>query len=177
MARVALIEEEEHPELAETIATIRGGRAGRLLNIYRMLLHSPALALTWLNHVSAVRWKVDLDGKTRELAIIRIGLLNRVDYVVQAHVSSYAIEEGLTKAQCDALSDWEDSPLFDAQQKAALALTDAMTRDVQVSDAVFEELRRHFSEQQIVELAVLVGTYNMHTRVLAALEIDPEAPR
>ena len=51
-----------------------------------------------------------------------------------------------------------------------------MTVDVQVPDAVFAEARRHFNERQVVELVVLIGTYNMHTRVLAALEIDPEAP-
>ena len=36
MARVSLIEEKDHPELAELIASIRGGRGGRLLNIYRI---------------------------------------------------------------------------------------------------------------------------------------------
>jgi hypothetical protein len=40
MARVSLIEEKDHPELAELIARIRGGRGGRLLNIYKMLLIS-----------------------------------------------------------------------------------------------------------------------------------------
>jgi alkylhydroperoxidase family enzyme len=176
MARVALIEEQEHPELAEVIERIRGGRRGRLLNIYRMLLHSPALAQSWLDHVAAVRWQVEVDGKARELAIIRIGLLNRVDYVVQAHVTSYALEEGLTREQCDELLDWQNSTLFDSQERAVLALTDAMTREVQVPESVFDELRQHFSERQIVELCVLIGTYNMHTRVLAALEIDPEPP-
>lgn len=174
MARVALIQEEEHPELAETIATIKGGRAGRLLNIYRMLLHSPAIAMSWLQHIGATRWQTELDGQTREIAIIRIGLLNRVDYVVQAHATAYALEEGLTKKQCDALADWQRSPLFDARQRAVLALTDSMTRDIQVPDAVFDGLRGFFSDRQIVELAVLIGTYNMHTRVGQALQIDPE---
>jgi alkylhydroperoxidase family enzyme len=40
---------------------------------------------------------------------------------------------------------------------------------------VFEQLRPHFTDQQIVELSVLIGTYNMHTRVLQALEIDLES--
>jgi alkylhydroperoxidase family enzyme len=173
MARVALIQEESHPELAEIITALRGGRAGRLLNIYRMLLHSPALAASWFGHVNAVRWQTDLDGKIREIAIARVGLLNAVKYVVDAH-RPYAIEEGLTAEQYDAIEDWQDSRQFDDQQRSALALTDAMTKEVQVADGVFAELRRHFSERQIVELAVLVGTYNMHTRVLAALQIDAE---
>jgi alkylhydroperoxidase family enzyme len=49
-----------------------------------------------------------------------------------------------------------------------------MTRDVEVSDAVFGALREHFSERETVELTVLVGAYNLHTRVLKALRIDPE---
>jgi alkylhydroperoxidase family enzyme len=35
-------------------------------------------------------------------------------------------------------------------------------------------LRAHFNERQIVELSVLIGLYNMHTRVFTALGIDPE---
>lgn len=174
MARVSLIDEQGHPELETLIAKIRGGRGGRLLNIYKMLMHSPALAEKWLDQVSAVRWQTDLDGKIREIAIIRIGILNRVDYVIKAHVPAFAVREGLSVEQCTALNDWQSSTLFDAQQRAALAYADAMTREVQVGDAVFAELKAHFNERQIVELTVLIGTYNMHTRVLQALEIDPE---
>lgn len=176
MARVSLIDEKSHPELAKLTAKIRGGRGGRLLNIYRMLLHSPALAEKWLDQVSAVRWQTDLDGKIRELVIIRIGLINRVDYVIKAHVPAFAVREGLSVEQCAALADWHNSTLFDDRQRAALAYTDAMTREVQVDAGVFATLRDFFTEKQIVELTVLIGTYNMHTRVLQALEIDPEAP-
>ncbi len=174
MARVSLIEERDHPELAELIASIRGGRGGRLLNIYKMLLHSPDIAKAWLEQVTTVRWKTALDGRIREIVIIRVAILNRVEYVIRAHVPGFALKEGLTREQCDALADWRNSTLFDDPQRAALAYTDAMTRDIQVPDAVHAGLRRHFDERQIVELTVLIGTYNMHTRVLQALEIDAE---
>ena len=176
MARVSLIEERDHPELEKLTEKIRGGRGGRMLNIYRMLLHSPALAEKWLDQVSAVRWQTDLDGKLREIVIIRIGMLNRVEYVVKAHVPMHALREGLTLEQCNALADWQASPLFDEAQRAALAYADSMTREVQVPDALFAQLKNYYNEKQIVELTVLIGTYNMHTRVLQALEIDAEAP-
>jgi len=175
MPRVPLVEEQDAPALADLIARLKGGRGGRLLNVYKLLLNSPTLAATWFDHVSAVRWQTQLDGQTRELAIIRIGYLNRVDYVLAQHVPAYALQEGLTQEQCDALADWAPSPLFDAKQRAILAYTDSMTRDIQVPAAVFEQLRPHFTDQQIVELSVLIGTYNMHTRVLQALEIDLES--
>lgn len=174
MARISLLDETTRPELAPLAAKLRSGRGGRLLGFYRVLLHTPAIAETWYEHVSAVRWQTELDGALRELVIIRVALLNQVDYVVKQHVPAYALAEGLTPEQCDALAGWTDSPLFDERQRAALAYTDSMTRDVRVPDAVFAELRRHFTERQIVELTVLVGTYNMHTRVLQALEVGPE---
>jgi hypothetical protein len=49
MARVSVIQENEHPELADTIAKIKGARGGRLINIYRLMLHSPALANAWFD--------------------------------------------------------------------------------------------------------------------------------
>ena len=62
MARVSYIEENDHPELADLIGKIRAGRRGALINVYKLLLHSPALAAIWLEFVSAARFKVDLEG-------------------------------------------------------------------------------------------------------------------
>jgi len=175
MARVSYIDEKDHPELAELIGKVRAGRRGALINVYRLLLHSPGLAATWLELIGRARFATELDGRLREIAIIRVGYLNRTDYVVKQHVPELSAPEGLSPAECDALADWQQSPFFSAQERAVLAYADAMTRDVAVPDAVFEVLRPHFSERQIVELTVLIGIYNMHTRVFTALAIDPEA--
>ena len=106
MARVPLIEETEHPELAESIAKIKGARGGRLINIYRLMLHSPALANAWFDLNQAVRYGTEIDGQCRELAVIRVAILNNVEYVVRAHGPAYALKEGLTPAQVEALADW-----------------------------------------------------------------------
>ncbi|MGH7844216.1 MAG: carboxymuconolactone decarboxylase family protein, partial [Candidatus Binatia bacterium] len=90
MARVSLIDEENHPDLGELITKIRGARGGRLLNIYRMMLHSPALANAWFELNSAVRYRTEVNGQDRELAVMRVAILNGVDYIVQAHATSYA---------------------------------------------------------------------------------------
>jgi 4-carboxymuconolactone decarboxylase len=174
MARVSYIEEQNHPELAELIGKIRSGRRGSLINIYKLLLHTPPLAACWLDLVSTARFKSELDGRLREIVIIRVAYLNRTAYVLKQHVPQLSEPEGLTQAESDALADWRSSAFFDARERAALALTDAMTCDVAVPDAVFDAVRPYFNERQIVELTVLVGLYNMHTRVFTALGIDPE---
>jgi alkylhydroperoxidase family enzyme len=176
MARVPLIEETKHPELAASIAKIKGARGGRLINIYRLMLHSPALANAWFDLNQAVRYGTEIDGQSRELAIIRVAILNGVEYVQRAHGPAYALQEGLTPEQVAALSDWRASQLFNAQQRALLAYTDAMTENIEVTDDVFDNARQHFSERQIVELTLLIGAYNMLTRFLKALKVDPEPP-
>jgi alkylhydroperoxidase family enzyme len=179
MARIALIEEADHPELEELIGRIKAGRRGGLLNVYKLLLHSPALAETWFEHNNAVRWKTAFGGRLREIIIIRVAHLNEVDYVLAQHVPGLALAEGLTQAECDALADWRATSLFDARERAALSYADAMTLSIAVPDPVFAELRNHFNDREIVELSVLIGTYLMHNRVMKALAIDlePDANR
>ena len=65
MARVPLIQEQDHPEFAEVIEKYRSGRRGKLINIYRMLLNAPPLAESWFNHSNTVRWKTTLSGRLR----------------------------------------------------------------------------------------------------------------
>src|SRR5687768_3043649 len=174
MARVSSIIEIDHPELAETIAKIKGARGGRLINIYRLMLHSPMLANAWFDLNQAVRYGTEIDGQCRELAVIRVAILNEVEYVQRAHGPAYALKEGLTPEQVTAIADWQSSKLFTDKQRALLAYTDAMTRDIDVPDAVFAEVSKHFSERQTVELSMLIGAYNMLTRFLKALKVDPE---
>jgi len=174
MARIPLIEEAEHPELAEMIGPIKAGRRGGLLNVYKLLLHSPALAQTWFDHNSAVRWKTTLSGRLREIVIIRIAHLNGIDYVLAQHVPGLAAAEGVTLPECEALADWRATALFDGRERAALAYAEAMTLSTAVPDDVFAEVRRYFDDREIVELSVLIGTYIMHNRVMKALAIDLE---
>jgi alkylhydroperoxidase family enzyme len=174
MARVPLLEERDHPELAESIARIKGARGGRLINIYRLMLHSPALANAWFDLNQAVRYGTEIDGQSRELAVIRVAILNDVEYVQRAHGPAYALKEGLTSEQVAAVADWQPSKLFSEPQRALLAYTDAMTRDINVPDDAFAEVRKYFTERQTVELTLLIGAYNMLTRFLKALKVDPE---
>jgi 4-carboxymuconolactone decarboxylase len=174
MARVPFIDPEDDPALKPLTDRIRAARRGRVINVYRLLLHSPPLAETWFEHNNTVRWKTKLDGRLREIVIIRIGHLMRARYVLGQHVPRLAMGEGVSLAECEALADWHSSQLFNARDRAVLSYSDAMTRDVEVPDDVFEPLREFFDHRQIVELTVLIATYAMHVRVCEALKLDPE---
>jgi alkylhydroperoxidase family enzyme len=174
MARVPLIQEQEHPEFAALIEKFRAGRRGRLINIYRMLLNAPPLAESWFNHSNTVRWGTTLSGRLREIVIIRVGHLTKSEYVLRQHVPSLALADGVSLEECDALADWRASKHFSESERAVLAYADTMTRDIAVPEPVFAEVKRHFNAREIVEITVLIGTYNMNARVLRALELDLE---
>ncbi len=174
MARVAYGDENSSPAVRALADQIRKERDGRMLNLYSMLLNAPPVAEGWLALVTAIRQQCTLRGDYRELVILRVALLNGASYEYQVHVP-FALREGVTQAQLDTLDRWQDSDALTQAQRAVLAYTDAMTRDIHVPDAVFEALRGHFNQREIVELTATIGGYNLVSRFLEALAVDPES--
>jgi len=172
MDRVPLIDENATAEIAALSRKIRGARGGQLHVFYRALLHSPDLASAWFEFNSAVRFRTTLDDRTRELVIMRVAALTGCEYVWKVHEAQYAIPAGLTAKQVEALREGSSSAAFDPRERALLAYVEAMTREVAVPDGAFAEMKRHFDDRTIVEASVLVGAYNMQTRVLRALGIE-----
>jgi len=164
-------------EPAELVAAIRARRGGSLLNLDRMLLHSPRFALGWNGFLREVRGGLSLDPRLRELAMCVVAVLNGAEYEFVHHAPEF-IAAGGTQAQVDAMREPDramgDTLLFDPVERAALALTVEMTRKVQVDDATFAAVRARLGEQQTVELVGVIAAYNMVSRFLVALGVDPE---
>ena len=173
MARIPLIP-EDHGPLATLIGKLKGARGGKLINLYRLLLNSPSVAEAWQAFNNAIRFNTALDDEARELAILLVSQLNGADYQFQIHATKYAPACGITPQQIAALDSGENSSLFQPAHRALLAYTRAMMVDIEVADAVFARLKPHYNDQQIVELTVLIGAYNMHTRVARALRLNPD---
>lgn len=159
------------PELEALVTRITAQR-GKLLNLYRMLLHSPMIAEGWLKLFTAIRHQASLPGSIRELVILRIAVINGADYEFDQHLP-IALREGVTEAEVAALGSG-DFAAFDAKTRAVLVLCDEMTKAVHVSEVVFQEAARHFTHQEMVELVVTVAGYNLVSRFLEAMAIDPE---
>jgi alkylhydroperoxidase family enzyme len=165
-------------EPRDLVAAIRARRGGTLLNLDRMLLHSAAFANGWNALLGEVRAGLALSPKFRELAMCVVAVLNGAEYEFHHHAPEF-VKAGGTAAQVAALrqpevgcarEDW-----FDAAERAVLQLTIAMTRQVQVERAVFDRVRAALpNEQHVVELVGVIATYNMVSRFLVALEIEPE---
>ncbi len=164
-------------EPADLVAAVRARRGGALLHLDRMLLHSPALARGWNAFLGEVRRGLALDPRLRELAICAVALLNDAPYELHHHAPEL-LSAGGTRGQLDALERtggtcW-DEPLFDPREQVALRLAAEMTRAVAVTDATLTEARALLGDRETVELVGVIATYNMVSRFLVALGIEPE---
>ena len=141
-------------------------------NLYRGLANHPKIIAAWTEFANTLRHGSRTPRALRELVILRGAQLSASEYEWAQHLKM-ARKAGVREAQIDALPDWRVSPEFDTKEKAALALAEAVTRG-RVSDEVYQEARRHFDDQDYVELAVTAGFYAMVARTLDALGIPLE---
>lgn len=161
------------PALGPVADAIRERRRGRLHPLDRALLHSPPAAAGWNAFLGAVRGELSLAPDVRELVILRVAVLNDAGYEWAAHVGP-AREAGVGDAELAAVRLPDAASAFTGPVAAALAYVDAMTRDVQVDDEVFDALRTWLDERQLLELTVTAAAYNMVSRVVVALRIGAE---
>ena len=174
MARIpyASPDDETVRPLALRIARERGN----VLHLYRMLLHSPDVAEGWLGYLTAIRQKSSLPGALRELVIMRVAILNGASYEADQH-APIALREGVSRDKLRNLADWAVAgDVFDATERAVLAYTDAMTRNIHVDDATFARMQGLFAPQQLVEVTATIAAYNMVSRFLEALQIRTDDP-
>ncbi len=114
------------------------------------------------------------DPKLIHLLKLRASQLNSCAYCIDMH-SIDARAAGETEQRLYALNAWRETPFFDERERAALAWVEALTlvSETHVPDAVYDETRRHFSEQEIVDLTYLTSTINAWNRLAIALRAVP----
>lgn len=162
---------------ADLVAGLRAKRAGKLLEVERMMLHSPVLATAWNGFFGTIKSGMQLSPCLRELVACAVGSANGADYQYQQHAAAFLSAGGST-AQLHALKQptvaARNNELFDRTEQSVLQMSLEMTRDIKVSDATFAStLAALGTHQAMVELVGVIAGYNLVSRFLVALEIGP----
>jgi AhpD family alkylhydroperoxidase len=112
-----------------------------------------------------------LSEATRELCHLRASQINGCGVCGVQH-ARIARKRGETEDRIFAIAAWRDAPYFDAAERAALALTEAVTRVADradpVPDEVWDEAASHFDEQQLGALVLTISSINLWNRLNAA---------
>jgi alkylhydroperoxidase family enzyme len=124
--------------------------------------------------MGAIRTKTSLPTSIRELAISRVAMLNKAWYEWGHHAPLLQECDGIQKEHVDAVlrtPAHQTADVLDEKHASVMAYSDAMTLDVTVPEAVFERLKRSFSNREIVEITATIAAYNCVSRLLVALDV------
>jgi AhpD family alkylhydroperoxidase len=135
---------------------------------------SPAAYHAMLGLETFVRKQSKLEPALLELVKMRASQINGCAYCIDMH-SKDARAEGETEQRLYALSAWEETPFFTDRERAALALTEAVTlvSEDHVPDAVYEKARKSFTEEELVNLTLAIITINGWNRLAITFRFVP----
>jgi 4-carboxymuconolactone decarboxylase len=144
-----------------------------VLNVMRALAHAPVLLRRVSSLGNAMLNDLTLDPKLRELAVLQLFRINRCDYGFQQHVT-IGKAAGLNDKQIANVGAYRTYPYYADVERLVLEYAEAVTRDVAVSEELFARIRQQFSDQQIVELTMVIAYWNMMSRFLMPLQVEIE---
>jgi AhpD family alkylhydroperoxidase len=115
-----------------------------------------------------------LEEKLIHLVKMRASQINGCAYCLDMH-SLDARAIGETEQRLYTLEAWRETPFFTDRERAALAWTEALTLISQTHAAadVYDELKKHFNEKEIVDLTLVVGAINLWNRLAISLRAVP----
>ena len=143
---------------------------GKPVNLYRALGNHPALTAAWTEFANAIRHDSKTPRALREVMILRTAQIARSEYE-WAHHLRMARKADVSEAKIAALANWRGSKEFDARERAALALTEAVMA-CNVTDEIHAKAKKHFSDVEYVELSLTAGFYAMVSRMLDAMRVE-----
>jgi AhpD family alkylhydroperoxidase len=124
--------------------------------------------------LSGYQARCDLEPSLLELVKLRASQINGCAYCLDMHTKD-ARARGESEQRLYLLDAWRESPFYSARERAALAWTEAVTlvAESRVPDAVYEEARRQFSDDELLALTMAVATINAWNRLNVALRTVP----
>lgn len=175
MARVRDIPSSELPPDLAAIYERFAADYGPFRNQVAVFAHVPAALRHLMAMLMELREAKTLPKRTLEIAIIVVSKLNACHYCV-AHHTPFLTVEGISPAGIDRILDYRDHPELDEVDRVvvewAIAAWETPNR---IRDALYQRLRAHFSEAQVVELTLRTTLCGFFNRFNDALQIEEEA--
>jgi len=128
-------------------------------------------ALRPLYGITGYLKKSPVEDSILELVFFRISQINNCAYCLDMH-SKDARAQGETEQRLYGLSAWRETPYYTERERAALGWAEAVTK-CDVPDAVFNEAKKEFSDEELIDLTLAVTTINTWNRINLAFPNTP----
>jgi len=135
-------------------------------------------AIAALRNVEAYIAKSGLNPRLLALVKTRASQINGCAYCLHMH-SEEALQHGEKQERLLLLDAWYESALYSPQERAALAWTESLTRiaDTHAPDEVYDDVRRHFSEPELINLSIAIAMINAWNRLAIGFRAEHPADR
>jgi alkylhydroperoxidase family enzyme len=171
--RLPAIDEHSDAKAAEVFSAIKKTR-GTVAHVLRSLGHAPEGLRAFAAYGEYVRYRTSLDGRLRELVILALARGNQYAWT---HHAPFALKEGVTQGELDALNDGVLAATLTAPERAAIEYAREFARSGQVSEATFAGAFSVFGARGITDLTLLCGYFIVLAAVINAFRIELETDR
>lgn len=142
-------------------------------HVFRMLMHTPRVAPSFLTFTDALRGENSLNGVWREIVILRVGHRYEAPYEVHHH-ERIGRAEGMTEAQIAGVKVGSGDPRLTAEEQQLIKLTDELVDQRGLSATSREEALSFLTPTQLADFVLLVGYYQMVCNYLNVFGIKVE---
>jgi AhpD family alkylhydroperoxidase len=134
------------------------------------LLEKGMGAVRTLFGLNAYIRKCKIDAKLAHLIEFRVSQINGCAYCLDMHWKD-AVSQGESEQRLYGLSAWRESPYYSARERAALAWAEAVTK-AHVSDDVYTAAESQFTDEELIDLTIIITTINTWNRLNLAFPND-----
>jgi alkylhydroperoxidase family enzyme len=172
MTRLAPLDPPYGDAVAATLAEMMPPGVPPLL-LFRTIAHNPRVLAKI--RASNLLDRGSLERRHREIVILRTTARCGCEYEWGVHVSFFAERVGLGAAELAAtVHGRPEDPVWSDAERTLIRLCDELHDDARISDALWQDLRKHWSDEQLVELVVLAGFYHTISFVVNGLGVELE---
>ena len=147
---------------------------GELYNVHRAFIGNLKMFRRHAPFADYIMRRSSLPARHREMAIIRIGWLNRSPYEC-AHHHRIGLDAGLTPEELSRVAEGPDAHGWSQVERLVLEAVDELKFDANLTDATYQALQRHYDEHQLIDLVFTVGEYGMISTALNVFAVPLEA--
>ncbi len=149
-------------------------RLGKVMTPARVVYaRVPALFRLAYHEASIVEGKLTVDPVVSILVRTWAAMINDCSFCIDIS-KAMGVQKRMSLEKFEALPQYRTSPLYSPRERAALAYAEEATRTKRVSDETFAELRRHFTEREIVEITWLNALENYYNLINLPLQIESD---
>ncbi len=173
--RITTLPEKRYPLFIRMIFRAQKRKYGNVLEPTKVWGLSPKLLFGLQIFYRMIdRKRSPIEPALRSLVSVRVSQINHCPFCVDIN-SALLRERGVSMEKILALAEFDKAQVFSEREKASLAYAEAITKnDKGVSPETFATLRKHFSEEEIVELTAVIAYQNLSSKFNAALDIPSQ---